>query len=92
MTCYKVVKRFADATLLELNPQTGRTHQLRVHCAHMGHPILGDSRYGVRGRFPRQALHAHRLGFQHPRTKKWMEFLSPMPEDLQQMVHLLKVQ
>lgn len=81
ITRYRVKKRFPKATLLELEPQTGRTHQLRVHLAHLGHPILGDARYGVAGHFPRQALHAHRLGFEHPRTGRWVEFVSPLPED-----------
>ena len=82
ITRYRVLKRFSHATFLELTPQTGRTHQLRVHLAHLGYPILGDTRYGIRGGFDRQALHAHRLGFQHPKTGRWVEFESPWPGDL----------
>ncbi|MBI3333808.1 MAG: RluA family pseudouridine synthase [Candidatus Omnitrophica bacterium] len=83
LTRYRVLRRFRKGTLLELHPQTGRTHQLRVHLAHLGHPILGDLRYGVGGGFPRQALHAHRLGFRHPADLRWVEFSSPFPEDLE---------
>ncbi len=82
-TRYRVLKRFRHATLLELIPKTGRTHQLRVHLKHLGHPILGDLRYGIRGGFPRLALHAHRLGFRHPADSRWVEFESPLPKDLQ---------
>ncbi|MBI3615514.1 MAG: RluA family pseudouridine synthase [Candidatus Omnitrophica bacterium] len=96
VTRYRVLKRFSTATFLELTPQTGRTHQLRVHLAHLGHPILGDTRYGVqagpstglRAGFPRQALHAHRLGFNHPHSGRWVEFQSPWPEDLAQAAAL----
>ena len=86
ITRYRVKKRFPNATLLELFPQTGRTHQLRVHLAHLGHPILGDTRYGVKGDLPRQALHAHALGFQHPVKGRWVEFTSPLPADLAQAI------
>ena len=82
VTRYRVLKRFSTSTLLELIPQTGRTHQLRVHLAHLGHPILGDPRYGATMGFPRQALHAHRLGFKHPHGGRWMEFVSPLPFDV----------
>ncbi len=83
VTRYRVLKRFARATFLELLPQTGRTHQLRVHLAHIGHPILGDLRYGAAGGLSRQALHAHCLGFIHPAQGKQVEFTSPFPGDLQ---------
>ena len=90
ITGYKVLKRFSGATLLELTPQTGRTHQLRVHLAYLGHPILGDTRYGVEGGLSRQALHAHRLGFRHPGKGRWVEFTSPLPSDLESFLHRLK--
>ncbi len=80
LTRYRVVSRCKEITLLELAPQTGRTHQLRVHLKFCGHPILGDSRYGRMGDFERLALHAIGLGFRHPRTEKWVEFTSDLPE------------
>ncbi len=88
-TRYKVIRRFPAATFLELTPQTGRTHQLRVHLAHVGHPILGDQRYGVKAGLDRQALHAHRLGFLHPGSRKKVEFVSPLPADLRGMLKKL---
>ncbi|MBI3322116.1 MAG: RluA family pseudouridine synthase [Candidatus Omnitrophica bacterium] len=90
VTRYKVLERFKDATLLELRPETGRMHQLRVHLAHLGHPLLGDSQYGVRGGFSRQALHAHRLGFRHPGAEQWVEFVSPLPPDLKRQIERLR--
>ena len=86
ITKYKVLKRFKDATFVELSPQTGRTHQLRVHLASIGHPILGDTEYGVGGGFSRQALHAHRLGFRHPGIEQRVEFVSPLPRDLERQI------
>ncbi|MBI1952616.1 MAG: RluA family pseudouridine synthase [Candidatus Omnitrophica bacterium] len=82
VTRYKVLKRLKGATLLELYPKTGRTHQLRVHLAHLGHPILGDARYGLQAGLPRQFLHAHRLKFLHPAKNRWLTFTSPLPPDL----------
>lgn len=90
VTRYRVLERFKGATYLELTPQTGRTHQLRVHLKHMGHPILGDARYGIPAGLSRQALHANRLGFQHPALKRWMEFASPWPPDLSQTLSSLR--
>ncbi len=89
ITKYKVLKRFKEATLVELYPQTGRTHQLRVHLASIGHPILGDTEYGVSGGFKRQALHAHRLGFVHPGIEQRVEFVSPLPRDLERQISRL---
>ena len=80
-TSYRVVQELADGTLLTCMLHTGRTHQIRVHLKHLGHPILGDEVYGKRGRFSRQMLHAWRLGFAHPRTGKRMNFESPIPPD-----------
>jgi len=65
-------------------------HQLRVHLAHLGHPLLGDPQYGVSGGFRRQALHAHRLGFRHPGIEQWVEFVSPLPPDLQRQLAKLQ--
>lgn len=79
LTRYKVLKRFSSATLLELIPETGRTHQLRVHLAHLGHPILGDAKYGRKSDFIRLALHARELGFLHPQNSKFVSFQSELP-------------
>ncbi|MCX5716695.1 MAG: RluA family pseudouridine synthase [Candidatus Omnitrophica bacterium] len=86
VTEYKVVKRFpgSNAAMVELTPRTGRMHQLRVHLAYIGHPILGDSVYGAKSSLiSRQALHAFRLGFRHPATGKFLEFSAELPADMQ---------
>jgi len=80
-TYYYTLKRKEDFSLLELEPFTGRTHQLRVHLAFVGHPILGDSKYGKNNAFSRLALHAEVIGFIHPRTEKFVEFSSPSPPE-----------
>ncbi len=87
VTRYRVVTRYERHTLLEVFPETGRTHQIRVHLAHAGHPILGDPVYGGRsGLLPRQFLHAHLLGMRHPSSGEYMEFRSDLPEDLERTV------
>jgi 23S rRNA pseudouridine1911/1915/1917 synthase len=85
-TYYRTLKRTPLWSLVELKPFTGRTHQLRVHLAYIGHPILGDSKYGKQNEFVRMALHARYLGFIHPSTGKFVEFESPMPEELAEFV------
>ncbi len=80
-TRYRVLKRSSRITLLELTPTTGRTHQLRVHLSFIGHPILGDKKYGRDTEFSRLALHARRIGFIHPRTNKFIEVKTAIPED-----------
>jgi 23S rRNA pseudouridine1911/1915/1917 synthase len=83
VTRYRVRERLAGATLLECRLETGRTHQIRVHLQHLGHPVLGDPVYG-RTRVPelnRQALHAARLEFVHPRTGEHLAFAAPLPDD-----------
>jgi 23S rRNA pseudouridine1911/1915/1917 synthase len=80
-THYRTLKRSNDFSLLELKPFTGRTHQLRVHLDFIGHPILGDKKYGKGNEFSRLALHAKTLGFTHPRTGKAMEFEAPIPKE-----------
>jgi 23S rRNA pseudouridine1911/1915/1917 synthase len=81
ITLYQVLKRFPKSTLMALYPQTGRTHQLRVHMKHLGHPILGDDKYGLKTSFPRLALHAQSIGFTHPITKAYVEFSCPTPQE-----------
>ncbi len=79
-TNFRVIKRMADATLLELEPVTGRTNQLRLHCAHIGHPIFGDDKYGGR-EFSRLCLHAYKLSFYHPAGNHRLDFETSLPED-----------
>jgi 23S rRNA pseudouridine1911/1915/1917 synthase len=96
LTRWKVMQRFGPATVIEVKLGTGRTHQIRVHFASIGHPVLGDRIYGkktelaVRANkdisFPRQMLHAGLLGFTHPVTGEHLEFSSPLPEDMAQKV------
>ncbi len=76
-----VKERFADATLLELEPVTGRTNQLRIHLAYIGHPIIGDEKYGGR-EFARLCLHAYKLAFWHPNGNNWLEFKTPLPKTM----------
>lgn len=91
LTYYRVKRRFKGATWLEIRPRTGRTHQIRVHLAHIGHPVLGDSLYGIKALgIDRQALHASRLSFIHPRTKEKMHFEAPLPPDLEALLGQLE--
>jgi 23S rRNA pseudouridine1911/1915/1917 synthase len=80
-TRLRVAERGARRTLVELEPLTGRTNQLRIHCAHLGHPIVGDVLYAGEP-FGRLCLHAARLAFRHPATNEWVEFVSPPPPEL----------
>jgi 23S rRNA pseudouridine1911/1915/1917 synthase len=86
-TYYRTLKRTKDFSLLELEPFTGRTHQLRVHLAFLGHPILGDDKYGKNNELGRLLLHAQSIGFMHPRTGKFVEFSSAMPKEFQQLIN-----
>ncbi len=98
VTHYSVVERFERLTLLRVQLETGRTHQIRVHLAHLRHPIVGDSVYGSRRRsgvaaadaFPRQALHARRLSFAHPLSATPLQFEAPLPDDLQSLLRVLR--
>lgn len=83
-TLYQVLKRFKKSTLVALYPQTGRTHQLRLHMKHLGHPILGDEKYGRKESFSRLALHAQSIEFEHPITKQFIAFSCPAPTEFLQ--------
>lgn len=82
VTHFQVIERFKDYTLIELQLETGRTHQIRVHMKYIGHPVAGDPLYGPRKTLSGngQFLHAKTLGFVHPSTGEYMEFESPLPE------------
>ncbi len=82
ITHFKVLERYSNATLIELELETGRTHQIRVHMNYIGYPIVNDPVYGKRKIIDNtgQCLHAKELGFVHPTTKKYMEFTSELPE------------
>ena len=83
ITHYSVMKEFSNMSLLSIILQTGRTHQIRVHMAHIGHPIIGDSLYGTTSNLiTRQALHAYKVSFIHPITKKTMNITANIPEDI----------
>ncbi len=104
VTHYRVVQRFSHYTLVQLKLETGRTHQIRVHMAHIRYPLLGDPVYG--GRFQmtpnckpelekelrslkRQALHAAKLGLIHPVTEEYMEWEQPLPDDMVRLIDAL---
>jgi 23S rRNA pseudouridine1911/1915/1917 synthase len=112
-TRYRLVEKFGDlerpfASLVECRLETGRTHQIRVHLTHIGHPLIGDPSYGksrqaprakttaqevafaAASTFPRQALHAFVLGFQHPTLHKTMRFTSPWPADMAALISALR--
>lgn len=100
VTHYKLLERFGTrAALVECRLETGRTHQIRVHMTHIGHPLIGDPLYGrghkagdpeyVRG-FARQALHAAVIGFEHPLTKERLRFESPLPADMEALLDGLR--
>jgi len=107
ITRWNKLEEFDSCTLLEIFPQTGRTHQIRVHLSSIGHPLLGDPLYGRKGRpgaihdpvlkecvkrMNRQALHAHRLEFDHPRTGERVQFFSPIPHDMKEVLEWLRSQ
>jgi len=100
VTTYRVMQRLDGFTLLQVHPETGRTHQIRVHLSSIGHPVVGDKVYGgtrekkfrvpgsgFRVRAERQLLHAWKLGLFHPKTNEWMEFEAPLPADFASWLH-----
>ena len=92
VTHYKVLTRFKDFTHIECRLETGRTHQIRVHMASIGHPLLGDAVYGPAKcpyKLQGQTLHAGILGFVHPRTGEYMEFSAPLPEYFEELLRKL---
>jgi 23S rRNA pseudouridine1911/1915/1917 synthase len=105
LTHYRVVRRYAGHTHLRLRLATGRTHQIRVHMAHLRYPLVGDPVYAGRPRlprgaspelvealrrFPRQALHAARLALEHPESGEWLQWQAPLPEDLRALLAVLE--
>lgn len=89
VTHYRVIRRLPEinATVLELSLETGRTHQIRVHMAYLGHPLLGDSLYGGSCRhIKRQALHSYRLVFSHPQTGKKVDLRCSLPDDIKSLI------
>ena len=83
-THYQVLEHTSKRALLRLELETGRTHQIRVHMAHLGHPLTGDFLYGVEDHtlISRTALHSHQLSFLHPITGEGLHFTQPLPEDM----------
>ena len=105
VTHYRLAERFRAHTHIKVRLETGRTHQIRVHMAHLKYPLVGDPVYGGRlriprassellqqtlRRFPRQALHASRLGLIHPKSGEYMEWQVPLPEDMEQLLEVLR--
>ena len=105
VTHFRVIEKFRAYTHLRLKLETGRTHQIRVHMAHIKHPLLGDQVYGGRPRLPkgaseefiaalrgfqRQALHAAQLSLFHPETEEWMTWKAPLPQDVQDLLKAVK--
>ncbi|HEX2945760.1 MAG TPA: RluA family pseudouridine synthase [Clostridia bacterium] len=93
VTHFRVLERFKSATLLELQLETGRTHQIRVHMSYIGHPLVGDTVYGRKKQaygIEGQALHARVLGFVHPGTGEYMEFEAAPPREFNELVERLR--
>lgn len=92
ITHYKVIERFENYTYIECQLETGRTHQIRVHMASLGHPLLGDTTYSNRKfkfNLTGQTLHAYTIGFTHPRSGEYMEFKAPLPEYFNKLLNIL---
>lgn len=92
LTKYKLIKEFGGYSLVEFELKTGRTHQIRVHAAHIGHPVVGDKTYAkVKDKFDLsgQLLHAYKLEFMHPTTGKWLSFEAPLPDYFEKVLNSL---
>lgn len=92
ITHFKVLERFDQYTLVQCELETGRTHQIRVHMNYIGHPLVGDPKYGLPNTIPfgGQVLHAETIGFTHPTTGEYMEFTKEPPEDFQKLVNSIR--
>lgn len=105
VTYWKEIESYPGASLLEVHPRTGRTHQIRVHLSEMGHPVVGDKMYGTKKRargiqnervkyallnMKRHALHAHKLTLEHPRKRETMTFVSDLPDDMRRLIEVLR--
>lgn len=105
ITHFRVLKKYRDFTHIKVNLETGRTHQIRVHLAHLRYPLVGDPVYGGRltlpkniteslqnklHQFKRQALHAKKLSFTHPESKEWVSFESELADDMQHLIDLIE--
>lgn len=93
ITHIKVLERYKSATLIRCKLETGRTHQIRVHLNYIGHPVVNDPVYGTKKLIDKdfcQMLHAEKIGFIHPTTKKYMEFTSPLPEEFIKILNMFK--
>ncbi|WP_175638842.1 RluA family pseudouridine synthase [Metabacillus schmidteae] len=92
VTHFHVLERFEQYTFVECQLETGRTHQIRVHMKYIGYPLVGDPKYGPKKTLPinGQALHAGILGFEHPRTKEYLEFEAPLPEEFVKVLEQIK--
>ena len=96
LTKFNVIERYHKDTLINAHPRTGRTHQIRVHMAYLGYPIVGDKTYGeskglgskLDGLIDRQALHAYRISFSHPTSNKAVEFIAPLADDIKKLIDM----
>jgi len=93
ITHYKALEIIGDYSVLRVNIETGRTHQIRIHLAYIGYPIVGDRVYGIKEEIPlisRQALHASKLSLLHPKTEERLTFRAELPEDIENLIEILR--
>ena len=94
LTLWKVLQKRGNFSLIQLELKTGRTHQIRVHCSYIKHPVYGDAVYGgnknITAPFPRQALHAYKFSFTHPRSAKELTLIAPIPADMRELLNKLE--